>query len=183
MDKALVEQAQRGSERAFEALVATVGDRLYTSAYYILRDTTAAEDATQQALVEIWRHLPSLRDRARFRPWAFRILVRAAYAEERRNRRGGPKLLLLDDFAAQAGTDSPAGVDLHDQLERGFKRLKSSQRAVVVLKHYAGFSDAEIADLRSLPEGTVRSTLHRSIAALRAALEADDRSSDRRETA
>jgi RNA polymerase sigma-70 factor (ECF subfamily) len=49
-------------------------------------------------------------------------------------------------------------------------------RAVVVLKHYAGLSNPEIAEALDIPEGTVRSRLHYSLKTLRAALEADARS-------
>lgn len=176
MEEALVEQAQRGDEMAFESLIVGMGDRLYTTAYYVLRDTSAAEDATQQALVDMWRHLPRLREPGRFRAWAYRILVRAAYAESRRRRRGGHTLVLLTDAREPAdATDTSAAVVLHDQLERAFQRLSPRQRVVVALKHYVGLSDREIADLMELPEGTVRSRRYRALQSLRAAIEADDR--------
>jgi len=54
--------------------------------------------------------------------------------------------------------------------------LPIDHRAVVVLKHYAGLSNAEIAEALDIPEGTVRSRLHYSLKILRAALEADARS-------
>ena len=53
-------------------------------AHRILRDTDLAEDATQQALLAIWRDLPQLRDPQRFDAWSYRLLVRACYAEGRR---------------------------------------------------------------------------------------------------
>ena len=177
MDRTLVEQAQRGDEAAFESLVAGIGDRLYSTAVHILRDTSAAEDATQLALIDMWRQLPRLRDAGAFEPWAYRILVRAAYAEGSRQRGRGANLVLLDPEALE---DGPAGsvaevLALHDQLERGFQRLTRQQRAVVTLKHYADLSDAEIAASLDLPIGTVKSRLHYAMRALRAALEADDR--------
>ena len=55
-----------------------VGRELYRVAYRILRDADAADDATQQALVAIWRELPKLRDPERFEAWAYRIVVRFA---------------------------------------------------------------------------------------------------------
>ena len=50
--------AQRGDEEAFASLAVAVGDRLHAVAHRILRDTDLAEDATQQALLSIWRELP-----------------------------------------------------------------------------------------------------------------------------
>ena len=182
MDRTLVEQAQRGDEMAFEALVAEIGDRLYSTALHILRDTSAAEDATQVALIDMWRHLPRLRDAGAFEPWAYRILVRSAYAEGSRQRGVRANLVLL---VPDAFGDRPAGSvadvqALHDQLERGFQRLTRRQRAVVTLKHYAELSDAEIAVSLDVPIGTVKSRLHYAMRALRAGLEADDRPGRRR---
>ena len=85
MDPDLVRSAQRGDEEAFASLAVAAGDRLHAVAHRILRDTDLAEDATQQALLSIWRDLPQLRDPARFDAWSYRLLVRACYAEGRRD--------------------------------------------------------------------------------------------------
>lgn len=84
MDTELVIRAQHGDEEAFTSLAVAVGDRLHAVAHRILRDTDLAEDATQQALLSIWRDLPQLRDPARFDAWSYRLLVRASL------RRGPP---------------------------------------------------------------------------------------------
>ena len=86
MDTELVVQAQHGDEGAFASLAIAVGDRLHAVAHRILRDIDLAEDATQQALLSIWRDLPQLRDPARFEAWSYRLLVRSCYAEARRAR-------------------------------------------------------------------------------------------------
>src|SRR5262249_10853360 len=57
-----------------------------------------------------------------------------------------------------------------DALERGFRQLDPQHRAVLVLHHYAGYSVPEIAELVDLPEGTVKSRLHRGPRAMRIAL-------------
>ena len=62
-----------------------------------------------------------------------------------------------------------------DELERGFRRLKPEQRAVVVLHHYLGLPIPEVAETLGIPEGTAKSRLHYAMEALRAALEADAR--------
>ncbi len=80
MDTDLVTRAQRGDEEAFASLAVAAGDRLHAVAHRILRDLDLAEDATQQALLAIWRDLPQLRDPARFDAWSYRLLVRACYA-------------------------------------------------------------------------------------------------------
>ncbi len=92
MDTELVVRAQQGDEGAFASLAVAAGDRLHAVAHRILRDIDLAEDATQQALLAIWRDLPQLRDPARFEAWSYRLLVRACYAEGRRTRRSGSNL-------------------------------------------------------------------------------------------
>ena len=86
MDRELVERAQRGDESAFAALAVRIADSMYATAHHIIRDTGRAEDAAQQALIDIWRHLPELKDPDRFQACAYRIVVRAAYAEARHRR-------------------------------------------------------------------------------------------------
>src|SRR3990172_6237817 len=95
---------KRGDEGAFASLAVACGDRLHAVAHRILRDIDLAEDATQQALLAIWRDLTQLRDPARFEAWSYRLLVRACYAEGRRTRRWTPNLRLLP-------TDEPAASD------------------------------------------------------------------------
>ncbi|HET9498516.1 MAG TPA: sigma-70 family RNA polymerase sigma factor [Candidatus Limnocylindria bacterium] len=177
MDTDLVIQAQRGDEQAFASLAVAAGDRLHAVAHRILRDIDLAEDATQQALLSIWRDLPQLRDPARFEAWSYRLLVRACYAEARRNRSWHPGLRLVDTDTPMA--DSSASVADRDQLERGFRRLSIDHRAVVVLHHYLDFTLDEVADALGVPVGTVRSRLHYAMRGLRAALDADARPAPR----
>jgi RNA polymerase sigma-70 factor, ECF subfamily len=171
----LVERAARGETAAFEVLIRRSSDRLYAIAYRILRDQYLAEDAVQQVLVTIWDELPRLRDPDRFEAWTYRLVVRAAVAEARRERRGTKVQLLPDDNDASPAPDDYRAVADRDQLERGFRRLTPEQRAVLVMQHYAGMSLAEIADVLDVPVGTAGSRIHYATRALRAALEADGR--------
>jgi RNA polymerase sigma-70 factor, ECF subfamily len=172
----LVIRAQQGDHDAFDQLVQGITNPLYSVAYRILRNAPGAEDATQQALVTIWRQLPRLRDPEKFEAWAYRLLVHASYAEYRRLRRDAPAGSLTD-----GATDDPyLSVHDRDQLERGFARLTVDQRTVLVLQHYRHLSHDEIAQLLEIPVGTVRSRLHGARGAMRAALEADARPSPSR---
>jgi RNA polymerase sigma-70 factor (ECF subfamily) len=175
MDTTLVVRAQRGDEEAFASLAVAVGGRLHAVAYRILRDFDLAEDATQQALLAIWRDLPDLRDPARFDAWSYRLLVRACYAEGRRTSRWAPTTLRLVQADEPLVTDSSNVVIDRDQLERGFRRLSIDHRAVVVLHHYLDMPLDEVAETLGVPVATVRSRLHRAMRGLRAALDADAR--------
>lgn len=181
MDAQLVLRAQRGDEEAFASLAVGAGDRLHAVAFRILRDTELAEDATQQALLSIWRDLPQLRDPAQFDAWSYRLLVRACYAEGRRTRHWTPILRLLPADQPATGEGLGSVVD-RDQLERGFRRLSIDHRAVVVLHHYLDLPLDAVAETLGVPVGTVRSRLHHAMRGLRAALEADARPTAREAT-
>ena len=151
-----------------------IGDRLHAVSHRILRDIHLAEDATQQALLAIWRDLPQLRDPARFDAWSYRLLVRACYVEGRRTRQWGPNLRVLP-IDESVGSDASSSVADRDQLERGFRRLSIDHRAVVVLHHYLDLPLEEVAETLGVPPGTVRSRLFHAMRGLRAALDADAR--------
>jgi RNA polymerase sigma factor (sigma-70 family) len=131
-----------------------------------------AEDAAQQAALDMWRDLPRLRDASRFEAWSYRILVRACYAEARRSRRWRIGVLSTREPLAR---DEYRPVVDRDELEHAFSRLSDEQRAVVVLRHYIGMPLDAIAEALGIPEGTVSSRLHRAMESLRAAIEADSR--------
>jgi RNA polymerase sigma-70 factor (ECF subfamily) len=178
MDTELVIRAQRGDEGAFASLAVAAGDRLHAVAHRILRDIDLAENATQQALLNIWRDLPQLRDPARFDAWSYRLLVRACYAEAGRTRRWTSNLRMLPADEPMAADGLSSVVD-RDQLDRGFRRLSIDHRAVVVLHHYLDMPLEGVAESLGIPLGTVRSRLHYAMRGLRAALEADARPAER----
>ena len=174
MDTELIGRAQHGDEEAFASLAVAAGDRLHAVAFRILRDTDLAEDASQQALLTIWRDLPQLRDPARFDAWSYRLLVRACYAEAGRTRRWAPNLRLLPADEPMAMDELGSVVD-RDQLERGFRRLSIDHRTVVVLHHYLDMPLDGIAETLGISPGTAASRLHYAMRGLRAALDADAR--------
>ncbi|MBA2634322.1 MAG: sigma-70 family RNA polymerase sigma factor [Chloroflexi bacterium] len=174
MDTDLVVRAQHGDREAYAVLATEIADRFVAVARRILRDIDLAEDATQQALLGIWQDLPQLRDPARFDAWSYRLLVRACYAEGRKQRRWAPNLRLLPADESTRGDDMGSVVD-RDQLERGFRRLSIDHRAVVVLHHYLDLPLERVAELLGIPVGTAYSRLHYAMRGLRAALDADAR--------
>ena len=119
-----------------------------------------------QTLVTAWRELPGLRDPERFEAWLYRILVRACAAEARRlgRVRGGVR-----DVSPEAvlGSDALGLVADRDEIERGFRRLTSDQRTVIVLRNWADMRQEEIAATLGIPLGTVKSRLDHATAALR----------------
>jgi RNA polymerase sigma-70 factor (ECF subfamily) len=120
-----------------------------------------------------WRELPKLRDPDRFEAWINRTLVHTCYAEARQARAWGAHIRVLT--VEPAAPDTSSDLADRDLLERGFRRLPPDQRALLVLRHYLGLEPTEIAETLGIPEGTARSRLHYAHRAMRAALEANER--------
>jgi RNA polymerase sigma-70 factor, ECF subfamily len=176
MDRDLIEAAQHGDRVAFVDLIRVRSDRLFAIAQRILRDIDRAEDALQDALVIAWRDLRGLRDPDRFDAWLQRLLINVCIAQATRERRRAAHLRVLP-VDGPAGPDDLLSVADRDLLDRGFRRLPPEQRVILVLHHYLGYAPSEIAETLGIPAGTARSRLHHAHRAMRAALEADARSS------
>lgn len=175
MQRDLVVRAQGGDLDAFSVLTAGRTDRLYAAARLILRHDDQAADAVQEALLQAWLDLRGLRDPDRFDAWLHRLLARACYRAGKRRRSREIVEITLASTPEPATADAQRAIAIHDQLDRGFRRLSSEQRAVIVLHHYLGLSLAESAEALAIPLGTMQSRLSRATQAMRAALEADER--------
>ena len=176
MDRELVVAAQRGDQVAFMDLIRARVDRLFAIARRILHDVDRAEDALQDALVIAWRDLPDLRDPDRFDFWIQRVLANMCIEHARRDRRRYSKLEVLNVHGHYA-TDLLGGVADRDVIDRAFRRLKPEERAVLVLRYYLGYVPSDIAETLGVPPGTIRARLHHAHRAMRAAIDADARSS------
>ena len=180
MDSDVVERARSGDQEAFADLVHQVSDTLLGVARRILRDPGLAEDVLQNALLTIWRKLPHLRDAERFEGWAFRILVRACYADAPTNQRWASAIRVLHTDEASDVNDIQMIAD-RDELEQAFRRLPLEHRAVFVLHHHVGLPLVVVAETLGIPDGTARSRLHYATRALRAAFEQARATQDLRE--
>jgi RNA polymerase sigma factor (sigma-70 family) len=157
---ATVRAAQRGDAMAMAALV----DELMP---YVGRICGAialgeGEDAAQNALIAVLRNLRRLDEPRALHGWVRTIATREAVRVARRGR----SEVALDPLAAPAAAPQPdpaLGVEIRDQLER----LEPEQRAVLVLRDLEGLGEQEVAELLKLPEGTVKSRLHRARARFR----------------
>ena len=120
----------------------------------------------------------ALRDPDRFDAWLHRLVVRVCIDQATRERRRIANLRVLPVDGPAASDDLLTLAD-RDQLERGFRRLSPEQRAILVLHHFHGYAPSEIAETLGIPPGTARSRLHHAHRAMRAALEADARTTVR----
>jgi RNA polymerase sigma-70 factor (ECF subfamily) len=174
MQRDLVERARKGDHDAFAELAGAAISRLDPAAWLMLRDVEQAKDAVQNALVRAWRDLPTLRDPDRFDAWLHRLLVNACIDEARRLRRHRLDVDLTT-ISAPSIVDDVSAIEDRDCLERGFLRLEPELRAVIVLHHYLDLPMPVVAATLGIPLGTAKSRLHRALAEMRAALDADSR--------
>jgi len=156
----LVRRAQRGDTRAMNELLTEIAPYVGRICGAVALD--AADDATQEALVAIFRNLPNLRDAIALRAWARRIAVREALRAAG-NRRAVP----VDPMTLEAAVRAPdmsGDVDVRQVLAS----LDPVHRVVLVLRHLDGLCEEEMADVLEVAPGTVKSRLFRARAAFRA---------------
>jgi RNA polymerase sigma-70 factor (ECF subfamily) len=175
MDSDTVIRAQNGDRDAFTSLAEAIGGRFHAAAFSILRDRSLAEDATQQALLTVWRKLPQLRDPERFQAWSYRLLVNECYAQSKVEKRWISGSSSPGPAIEAMAVDEYGTVVDRDQLERAFRRLSIDHRTSVVLHHYLGMTVGQVAHATDAPVETVRSRLRYALRAMRSAIEADSR--------
>ena len=168
-ERALIQSAAAGDERAFRGLVERHQAQAFALAFRMLRSASEAEDATQEAFVRAWSALPRFRGEARFGTWLHAIVARtaidrAARMKRRRERETG--MDALDHLPAPHEHDADARL-AGLRLERLMDELSAPQRAAVALFYYESRSVEEIAGILGMPPGTVMTHLSRARAALR----------------
>lgn len=162
----------RDMELDFEDFVVARGPALVRIARGLLRDPHAAEDVVQDVLAKAlvkWSTIERADD-----PDAYvrRMVVNACTSFHRRAVRREHSR--EHEALPERSTGDAAGqVVERDRMLALLRRLPPKQRAVLVLRHYEGLPDAEIADLLGSSAVTVRSNAHRGLAALRAMIDAD----------
>jgi RNA polymerase sigma-70 factor, ECF subfamily len=158
-DEALVARCLRGEVEAFEPLVARYQRVLYNAAYRLLGDREDARDVAQGAFVKAYEKLASFDTRYRFFSWIYRIVVNEALNARSRRRPDSP--LVADLPGAGAGVeDALAARERTDHVQAALLRLSSDDREVIVLRHFAELSYAEIGETLGVAEKTVKSRLH-----------------------
>jgi RNA polymerase sigma-70 factor, ECF subfamily len=175
MQRDLVIRARSGDHDAFSTLAAGVVDRLHRTAWLILRSDDDAADAVQESLLAAWLHIAAVRDPDRFDAWLNRLLVHACYRLAKRTTRREVQEIPMAVPDAPGARDLQEDLATRDQLERAFRRLTPEQRAALVVHHFLGLTDVEAASVLEIAIGTFKSRLHRASAAMRAAVEADER--------
>jgi len=169
-EELLVLRSQRGDAQALDELVGRFQHRLWRHAYQLLGEEDGAWEVLQEGWLAIIKGLPSVRDPAAFARWTYRIITNKAADWLRKCRR--EELVFTDEVAEDVG---PVRAVLrgNDPVKAALQLLPASSRALLSLRYGGDLSILEIATILGVPEGTVKSRLHRVREALRALLEAN----------
>jgi RNA polymerase sigma-70 factor, ECF subfamily len=151
----------------FERTVLSQSRSLLRVAYRLTTDAADAEDLVQETLLLAWRSFHQLRPDTNARAWLFRILFNSFYAQGRKHLTAPP--VVSFDSASELSSADHSVSDSMD-VARALNALPIEHRMVLTLGIVEGFTCREMADILSLPIGTVMSRLSRARESLRAQL-------------
>ncbi len=145
-----------GVKEDFDRLYRSTYQRIFATLTLILRNPSAAEDATQEAYVRAFRAWATWKQDAPAEAWLYRIALNVAFTHRRRER-----LHDVGEVLRRLGRPKdPDPVEFEQtDLVRELHALPAKQATVIVLRHLHGFTNREIAAAMGVPERTVASRL------------------------
>lgn len=181
-DQALVTRVRAGDKHAFDLLVTKYQARIVKLVGRFVRNTSDAEDVTQEAFIKAYRAIGRFRGDSAFYTWLYRIAINTAknylVAQDRRTPVGGlesaePEVMERD--ARFKDLDTPENNVLSDEIRStllgAIDALPNDLRTAVTLRELEGLSYEEIADAMECPIGTVRSRIFRAREAINKSVE------------
>ena len=155
-----IARARKRSE--FMSLIEPVLPGAYRLAFGMLRSSTDAEDAVQEAVLNAWRHFGRFRPGAEVRPWLLTIVANQCRGQLRGRWHGVIKMPSpMQDFAGRP----EAAADL--DLRRALGRLPYDQRLVLVLRYYLDLQFDEVGRILGVSSRAAMSRTHRALERLR----------------
>ena len=161
----------------FEQFVAAQGQALLRLAFVLCGDRHLAEDLTQTALADAYRHWRKVTTARDPEAYVRRVLVNAHLGRARRRWTTERPAEITDaastDTATRRSADHAQAIADRDEMRVLLARLAPRARTVLVLRYYADLDDAAIADALAISPSTVRATASRALASLRGAAALD----------
>lgn len=166
-DTYLVQQAQDGYQDAYVELTERHGQMAYRVALRMLGNHHDAEDVAQEALITAWQRLPGFSAKSSFATWLYQIVTRRALNRISRTRTA-ESLDLVGDVRDQAPGPGDTAVErgAAQAVVNAITVLPPQQRAAIVLHHFEGLPNAEVARITGSTVPAVRSHLFRGRRAL-----------------
>ena len=174
MEEDDIQRAQKGDQQAFQRIVERHARVVWRTAAALLHDDALAEDAAQEAWVDVWKALKSFQLDRPLRPWLLTVVANRCRMLVRRRTFTA---MSLDRDGFDILTDVADGQDVEGQtiqtetdaeLRAILVAISPEQRAIVELHFFADLALTEIALITDTPLGTVKSRLHRALQTLRA---------------
>lgn len=182
----VIESCKAGDPRAFAEMVLQSQKKVFNIAYRMLGNSEEAKDLAQEVFVSVFNSIKDLREEIKFDSWLTQITLnqcrnRWKYLKRRHYFNSGS----LDDPVETEDGDVPRAIYdpsdnpetlyekkmIQELVQRGLQKLKEDQRELLVLRDLQGFSYEEMGELLGLPEGTIKSKLHRARMDLKQVLE------------
>ena len=172
-DIRLVELAQKGDLKAYDALVTRHRGRIFAMIRNMIHQEADSWDLSQEVFIKAWHALPRFEARARFSTWLYRIAHNTVYdwVRKRKIESAGElndeiferERIDSSSFTTPSGGESPDTTMEHGELRMKIQvalgKLSAEHREVVILKDIQGLSYKEIAEAMSSTLGTVMSRL------------------------
>jgi len=175
-DHDLVERWQSGDESAFQDLIRRHERRVFRLLYRMMGSKEEAEDVAQEAFLSLHRHGHRFRREARFSTFVYRVAANAALNRRRtlgRNRNRVSELKVSQEAgfdlppAPRDPEDAAVGSEVRERVQEALLELPEDLRVAVLLYDIEGQSYQDVARVLEIPEGTVKSRIHRARSALR----------------
>jgi RNA polymerase sigma-70 factor (ECF subfamily) len=176
-EHALIRKAKAGDGKAIESLIRAHQDALYAFMLRMSGRPDVAEDIVQEALVRVLRNLDRFDTRFRFSTWLFTIAKRLYVNSMQKHRPTYDSDVVGDYHGRGEGPGSDAAHDemiqnVRGMLEVALRKLTPQQREIILLFHQQNWPITDIAVHLDMPEGTVKSHLHRARKRMKNVIEA-----------
>ena len=167
-EEELIRRSQAGDWNAFELLLERHRTVLARTAYLTTRDRESVQDVMQEALVQVWRDLPSYKSYGSFKAWMVKILMNKARKHYRKKR---VQTVPLEAAAQVSGNvegpeEAVERAELTHRLRQALDLLTTDHREALVLRYYNDLTVPEIAKVLGCQEGTIKSRLSRALSRL-----------------
>jgi RNA polymerase sigma-70 factor (ECF subfamily) len=168
-DTQLVKASQQGDQDAFALLVRRHQRRVFNQSLRMLQDYDDASEVTQEAFLAAWQGLPSFRGEARFATWLYRIAYHCCLrqVEQRRRERDLQAVIQAEQLLEGMHREKQVEdiLELRDRqavVREQMEQLPTKYRSVLVLRHLQEMTYEEMADILSIPIGTIKTHLFRA---------------------